>query len=258
MSTEPLISINVSSNKTLTFYEDYLIYKGIKIAYADIEGISYLWQRTTTSVYFVPAGSTSKYSIKLKVGDVIHDINFSSGTFFIGKGKSEKNTDELFKQFYVVLENLIKPYVVINILVKFAEEGELKIDKLTIKPDGIYRKRTFGKPEYLPWDNYYNSTLESGILSVLKDDTKKKYKVFFNCSMGIMNAVVLPEVLQYLFSVNGVLDKETIKNLQDSRKGLANSAEQHAVQNTGAFCWSCGGVVEPEQKFCTHCGSKLA
>ena len=122
MAQEPIIAINVSRSQTLLFYEHYLVYKGERINYTDIEGISYLLTRTTTTVYFVPAGSTSKYNIKIQANGKTHKIEFSAGTFFIGKGKTEKEKDELFAKFYAVIENLIKPHVVINLLLKFAKD----------------------------------------------------------------------------------------------------------------------------------------
>lgn len=179
MAQEPIIAINVSRSQTLLFYEHYLVYKGERINYTDIEGISYLLTRTTTTVYFVPAGSTSKYNIKIQANGKTHKIEFSAGTFFIGKGKTEKEKDELFAKFYAVIENLIKPHVVINLLLKFAKDKELKIDSLTITPQGLLKKRFWRDPELLPWDQYYNSILQQGALHVFRDDQKKEIQGIF-------------------------------------------------------------------------------
>lgn len=261
MNQELLISINVSKNQTLLFYEDHLVYKGEVIKYADIEGISYLMTRTTTTVYFVPAGSTSNYNIKIKAKGKIHKIEFSAGTFFAGKGKTEKEKEELFAKFYIVIENVIKPYVVINLLLKFIDEKELNIDALKITEQGLYKKRTWRDPELLQWNQYYNAILEQGAVYIYKCDVKKKYKEFFTCSMDVMNAVVLPDLLNFLFQLEGKIDEKTKQELISRKESYSSTTPEFPkkeMNEKSGFCWSCGAPVEVDSKFCTHCGSKLS
>jgi len=253
---EPLITINISRNQTLLFYVNFLLYKGQRINYTDIDGISYLWTRTKHSVNFIPVGTSSKYSIKIDAGGKIDKIEFNSDSFLFGKSKSEKEKEELFVKFYTIIEKLIKPFVVINLLLKFAQEKEIKINSLTISQDGLYRKRFWGEPEFLPWNQYYNSILKEGALHVYKADNKKKYKEYFTCSMDVINSVILPDFLSYLFGKKGTLDDKDQQELIKFRNKIIEKAKITG-QGNKMFCWSCAAPLDHNQKFCNHCGSKL-
>jgi hypothetical protein len=206
---EPLMILNISKSEALFLYKSYLVYRGQRINYSDIEGISYLCTKTTHSVYFIPIEKSSRYSIQLQVAGKIHKIEFTSESFPFGKSKSEIEKDELFGRFCLIIEKLIKPFVLIGLLLRFAEEKQFKMPSLTINQNGLYRKGFWGKEEFLPWDQYYNAILKEGLLHIYKVDNKKKYREYFTCPMNIINSVVLPDFLNFLFQKKGVLDEKT-------------------------------------------------
>jgi hypothetical protein len=260
ISKEPLLTINVSKTQTLIFYSNFLVYKGQRINYTDIEGISYLCTRTSYGVYFVPLAKSSKYSIKIQTAGIIHKIEFSADSFSIGKSKGEKERDEIFVRFIYVMDKLIKPFVLINLLNKFSQEKQLKIAALTIKPDGLYRKGLFGKEEFLSWEQYHNAVLFQGSLVVNKLDNKKRAKQFFICPMDTINSVIMPAFLDFLFQYKGVIDeknKQELINLKNEMLEKARSQNFSDIVTKKEFCWSCAAPIEFGQKFCNHCGTKL-
>ena len=259
-TVEPLISINVSKTQTLVFYNSFLIYKGTRLNYKDIDGISYLLTRTKHSINFIPTHTSSSFKIKLESNGQKYEVGSSESSFMFFASKSQKEKEEIFGKLVYVLDNLIKPSVVINLLAKYAKENELKLgDSLTINPKGFYKKRFWRSPEFLPWQQYYNSVLHQGNLHIYKDDTAKKYKLFFSCSMSVMNTAIMPDLLNFLFQKHGALDQGTVKDLEKRKSELASaeSEKPKAVSGKEGFCWSCGAPIETDQKFCTHCGSKL-
>jgi hypothetical protein len=257
---KPLISINVSKTQTLVFYDSFLIYKGARINYKDVDGISYLLTRTKHSVNFIPTHTSSSFQIKLEVNGQKYEIGSSATSFMFFEGKSQKEKEEIFAKLVYILDNLIKPFVLINLLAKYNKENELKIgDSLTVNSKGFYKKRFWRSPEFLPWDQYYNSVLHQGNLHIYKDDTAKKYKLYFSCSMSVMNTAVFPDLLNILFQSGGALNQETIKDLEKRKSELfsAESQKTNKVSVTENFCWSCSAPNEVGQKFCMHCGNKL-
>lgn len=259
MNKDPLITINVSKSQTLVFYEHLLIYNGVKINYKDIQGIAYSLTRTKHSVYFIPTHTSSSCLIKIKACGKIYQIVSSASSSYFSKGKSLKEKEEIFAKLVYVLDNLIKPFVMINLLFEYAKDNLLKLDSLAIAPEGLYKKRFWRKPELLPWDQYYNSILSQGSFTIYKKDEIRKYKFYYSCPMYVMNAVVSPDLLNFLFQKNGVLDKVTIKELEMRKNELASISDGELTPASGkkGFCKLCGTSVEIDQKFCTHCGSKL-
>ena len=259
-TTQPLISINVSKSQTLVFYNSFLIYKGARINYKDINGMSYLLTRTKHSVNLIPTHTTSAFKIKLEANGQKFEVDSSDTSFMFFKSQSQKEKEETFGKLVYILDNLIKPFVLINKLIKYGKENELKIgDSLTINSKGFFKKKFWRSPEFLPWDQYYNSVLHQGNFHIYKSDPSKKYKLFFACSMSVMNTAIFPDFLNILFQSNGVVNQNEIKDLE-KRKGELVSAEQQKLEKADGsknFCWSCSAPNEAGQKFCKHCGSKL-
>lgn len=257
---EPLISINVSKTQTLVFYNSFLIYKGTRISYRDIDGISYLLTRTKHSINFIPTHTSSSFKIKLESNGQKYEVGSSESSFMFFASRSQKEKEEIFGKLVYVLDNLIKPFVLINRLIKYGKDNELKIgDSLTVNSKGFFKKKFWRSPEFLPWDQYYNSLLNQGNFYIYKSDPVKKYKLYFSCSMSIINTAVFPDLLNILFQSNGVVNQEEIKDLE-KKKNEPISTEDQKVNKVGGsknFCWSCSAPNEAGQKFCMHCGSKL-
>lgn len=258
---KPLISINVSKTQTLVFYNSFLIYKGARLNYKDIDGISYLLTRAKHSVNFIPTHTSSTFKIKLESNGQKYEVDSSATSFMFFQGKNQKEKEEIFGKLVYVLDNLIKPFVLINALIRYGKENELKIgDSLAINSKGFFKKRFWRSPEFLPWNKYYNSVLHQGNFHIYQSDTVKKYKLYFSCSMSVMNTAIFPDLLNILFQSNGVVSQEEIKDLE-KKKGDLVSTEGKKLDEAGSsknFCWSCSAPNEAGQKFCKHCGSKLS
>jgi len=260
-ATQPLISINVSKSQTLVFYNSFLIYKGARINYKDIDGMSYLLTRTKHSINFIPTHTSSSFQIKLEANGQKYDVGSSDTSFMFFKSQSQKEKEEIFGKLVYILDNLIKPFVLINQLIKYGKEQELKIgDSITVNSKGFFKKRFWRSPEFLPWEQYYNSVLHQGNFHIYKSDSAKKYKLYAACSMSVMNTAIFPDLLNILFQSNGVVNQEEIKDLEKRKSELiANEGEK--IDKDGSsknFCWSCSAPNETGQKFCRHCGSKLS
>ena len=259
-TTQPLISINISKTQTLVFYDSFLIYRGARINYKDIDGMSYLLTRTKHSINFIPTHTSSTFKIKLEANGQKYEVDSSTTSFMYFQGKNQKEKEEIFSKLVYILDNLIKPFVLINQLIKYGKENKLKIgDSLTINSKGFFKKRFWRSPEFLPWGQYYNSVLHQGNFHIYKSDPSKKYKLFFTCSMSVMNTAVFPDFLNILLQSNGVVNQDEVKDL-GKRKGELVSTEQQELEKADgskSFCWSCGAPNEAVQKFCKHCGSKL-
>ena len=259
-TTKPLISINVSKTQTLVFYNNFLVYKGSRVNYKDIDGMSYLLTRTKHSINFIPTHTSSSFQIKLEANGQKYDVGSSDTSFMFFKSQSQKEKEEIFGKLVYVLDNLIKPFVLINQLIKYGKENELKIgDSLTINSKGFFKKRFWRSPEFLPWDQYYNSVLHQGNFHIYKSDPAKKYKMYFSCSMSVMNTAIFSDLLNILFQSNGVVNSEEIKDLEKKKGEILSTENQKTKQVEGSknFCWSCSAPNEAGQKFCMHCGSKL-
>ncbi|MEK7131156.1 MAG: zinc ribbon domain-containing protein [Patescibacteria group bacterium] len=255
-ATEALISINVSKTQTLVFYDSFLIYKGTRLNYKDIDGMSYLLTRTKHSINFIPTHTSSTFKIKLEANGHKYEVDSSATSFMFFQGKNQKEKEEIFGKLVYVLDNLIKRFVLINQLIKYGKENELKIgDSLTINSKGFFKKRFWRSPEFLPWDQYYNSVLHQGNFHIYKSDPSKKYKLYFACSMSVMNTAIFPDLLNILFQSSGVINPEEIKDLEKKKDEIV--PDEKAKDGSKNFCWSCSAPNETGQKFCKHCGSKL-
>jgi hypothetical protein len=242
-----LLKLSLSRNSEIEFFQNFLIYKGEKILYSDIDGISYLYAKTRHSINFIPTGTTHGYFISIRARGIIHKISFSG-----------EHNQEVFGKFANAVEMLIKPFVTVNLLLDYIKSNRLAVGDLTITPEGLYKKRTWPMgAEFLPWSQYYNSVASKGHVSVLKRDDKKKYVGFYHPMMSLLNAVVLPDVINFLFAKNGVLDEAARRQIVEKKAQLTTASTRDAIQDSGA-CQKCGEkMVEESQKFCGKCGSPL-
>lgn len=258
--TEPIISINVTKKLTVDFYENFLTYKDTHVDYKDLRGMSYLLTRTSHSINFIPTGTSIDFKIQLMTNDQTYVIS-SQETSFVFNTKSKAEKEEIFGKLVYVIDILIKPLVVANLLTNYAKYGQLILgDSLTISPQGFYKKRMFRSPDFLPWNQYYNSALSQGSFYIYKKkNTEKKYATFFSCSMNVINASVMPEVLNFLFQKGGRIDVGTISELGKANAEPISPERESSktIQQEDSFCGSCGNPIEGGAKFCPHCGSKL-
>lgn len=240
-SDDSLFSINISNTKTLSIYDDHIRYNGEDIRYVDVDGVSYLLTRQSNSINLIPTHNSTFFSVQINTKDKLYTIDSSTTSFMTFTGKKEEEIAEIFSKIVYIIDNIIKDFVIVNLYHKYETEGKITIGDLTILPDGLYKKRSFWrKPEKLEWNNYYNAVLYKGHLQVLKEDKKKKYKLFTSISMGVLNAVILPEFLSIEFNKRSTKTIDTV-----------------ALDNEGKFCPSCSGPVEANDTFCVHCGNKL-
>ena len=75
--------------------------------------------------------------------------------------------------------------------------------------------------------------------------------------MSSINAVLLPDLINFIFSKNGVLDENTKKEIIDKKIQLMTASVQDAMRDLSA-CPKCGEkMIEEAQKFCRKCGLQL-
>jgi hypothetical protein len=245
MNSSCLLAVDISKKETLEFYEHYLIYNGDKILYRDFNGVSYLYKRTSRSINFIPLGTTHEYFIDFLANGRQYKIKFSS----------EEKYDAFIK-ICGAINSVIKKFILINLLTEYKEKGGLDIASLKINSQGIIKRKLFGRLETLSWPDVYNVECDKGYVQIYqRQNNEKKYKTFFTASMSTMNAVMLPELLSFLFQVNGVVDNAALKELQSNKEQLDKPS--HSVE-TVKVCGICNEEVRTQsQKFCAKCGSKL-
>lgn len=77
--------------------------------------------------------------------------------------------------------------------------------------------------------------------------------------MYLLNAVVLPDFLSYLFQKNGHVDTATRNELLNRKQELYKTASDiEEKENKKIFCNKCGiEITKINQKFCSNCGEAL-
>jgi hypothetical protein len=244
---QSLLKLGLSGNSEIEFFQNFFVYKDEKILYSDVDGIAYLYTRTKHSINLIPTGTTHSYYVVIKARGMAHKISFTG----------EKNKD-VFNKLANAVEVLVKPFVIINLLLDYIKNNRLEIGGLTITTEGIYRKRMWRSQELMPWNQYHNAVINQGNVSVFKKDDKGKYKLLaVPIAMSFTNAVVLPDILNFLFAKNGNLDEATKKQIIERKTQLSAISAQDAIQDL-TRCAKCGEkMVEESQKFCGKCGSPL-
>ena len=106
----------------------------------------------------------------------------------------------------------------------------------------------------------------------ISPDPSKKYKLYFACTMSVMNTAIFPDLLNILFQSNGVVNQEEIKDLEKKKEELLPTENQKSKQGWGFknFCWSCSAPNEVGQNsvciavvnyysnmFCKNCGVQV-
>ena len=265
-----MLRVSLSETDPVDFFEDHLVYRGKIVKFADIDGVCYLWTQTTQRVNFVPINKVNRYSVAVRANGVSHDFLLPHDSFY--KGGAERNQQN-FAILSNILSNIISPFVVANLLLEYSDRSKLEIKDLTITPEGLYKglnkKRLWGKPSFLPWSEYHNSVIcKGGLYIYRKADNKpilftraSKPPLFFSCSTYVYNAVLAPEILNFLFQKDGVVSGSVRSDLLARKKGLSQppaNTEPEPKKDNGKFCPNCGSqVLKVGQRFCSQCGKKL-
>lgn len=240
---EPLLKLQLSWRSDIEFYGGFLVYKGEKILYSDIDGVGYLWTRTRHRVYGIPAGTSHGYYLSLRAKGVKHKITFSGS-----------ENQDIFAKLVAAIDSLIKPFVVINLLLEYIQNGKLEIASMTITPTGISRKKSFIGTEFIPWDRYHNCVVSQGKTLLSRKTDNGKYKTY-PITLSSTNASMLPIVLDFLHKMNGILDESARKELIERKARLMAESMKEASQEI-KVCSNCGEkLTEDGQKFCGKCGA---
>ena len=217
--------------KTVDFSHSFVERAERRIYYKDIIGLSY--HSVKQSVNFIPM--TQSYYFVIQSSNERIDINFSSSVL------NNKKKETLFTQLIYIAENIIKPHLFLNLLNQLKNETNISIGSITITTDGLYKKRFLRDPEFLPLQDYELCKIEEGRMTVYRKDYEKEdyYRQFCSIPLSEMNAVILPEIAQYLKENKGVVLRK--------EKGKFNAD----------FCANCGAKIKKETNFCTQCGKKI-
>jgi len=230
---------------TIEFSDHFVEYKGklmlglineeVKIYYKDIIGLSYHSIRNFVNYVFIG----QNYQIDIwDTQHVIH-LRFSSGRI-----DNQKKT-ELFHQIVYVVEQVIKPFLFVNLINQLKNTGQINIGPITITIDGIKKERFLRGPELLLWHNYERCIAQNGYMVIYKRDNKSNQsKLFETIPLSEMNAVILPEIFFYL--------KEN-----QIRKGTTTVTPEKEKNIDIVYCSNCGNKTSVEAYFCRKCGYKL-
>ena len=74
--------------------------------------------------------------------------------------------------------------------------------------------------------------------------------------MSSLNAVILPDVINFIFAKKGVLDSATRKQIIERKTQLTTASAQDAIQDLKQ-CQKCSAEVNDSQEFCAKCGYSL-
>ena len=194
-------TIEISENKAISVYSDYLEWGNERILYRDIDGLAYKWTATNVYIYFIPSGTANRYYIGIRHKGKITRINFPSSTF---GGIYGSKSSENFLKLSSIIDEVIKPIVITNLLAKYSETEKLEIANLKITSEGIYKKTWMGD-KLLSYAEYHGSFINHGNLYIFRrSKNHSKEKIFYTISTVFMNAVILPDILDHL-SERGIL-----------------------------------------------------
>jgi len=215
----PFLSIDISNSETVEFYNRYLIYKGDRVNYKEIDGIAYLHSRTTQSLNFVSLYNVANSKITLIAkGKIINIKSFAISPMRF-QTNNQKGKQTIFTEIVYVLDQVIKPCILLNLLFDYAKGISIKIGSLCIDQDGLYIEGGFLKnPKMITWSEYPKANLTAGNMVVYKGVGKNKS--FFTCSTLEINAVLVPDLLEMLSPCKGKFSPT--KELERVYKEMSN------------------------------------
>ena len=221
--------------KTIEFSDSFVEstgYGGRRIYYRDVIGLSYY--SISRYMNFVPMEQSFYIVIKDNNTDI--DIKLT-GSLYVG----HKDNKKIFYEIIYIIEKIIKPFLFLNLLKELSGKGRVVVGKIELTNDGLSLDKFFGGTKCLSLNDYGFCKIEQGFVYIykklpLKDES---YKLFSSIALREINAVILPEMLEYL------------KNEKTDRKGKGKGGA------IGHFCPSCRKEFKKVVNFCPHCGLKI-
>jgi len=179
------------------FYDDRVIIDDTIIHYSEIKGYSYLLSHKKTSIDFIPAGNSTSFTVYFDVGQKkpFHFGRSHSSVMYF-KTDEQRTLDVIFTELVRCIEALIAPDVFKKLVLPIvAENMPLTIGSLTINQAGLTKKTTFGQKSIyaseIGWAGVHQG------FAIVKDSRNKN---FFSCSLSTMNAPLIPDILNALYS----------------------------------------------------------
>lgn len=194
---ERIATVPYAPGQAYDFYEDRLVVNGSEILFEDIDGYSYSLTHSSQSVYLVPVANSASFSINIDVGN---KKPFSFGRRasapMLFKTEKHRTVDIIFAEVVKCLDVLVAPFVLRKLGRELDETSAIHIGNLTISTDGLQTKG-FRKVKRLPSGSIGSCKMAQGFVRV----SDKNGKQFFSCSMNVINAPLLPDILDALFGI---------------------------------------------------------
>ncbi len=188
---EPLAVIPYSKNKTIDFYEDRFNFKNNEILYESVNGYSYSITHTTGSIYFIPLANSTRLNLSIDDGTKkLKTFSKEIASGFIYKGKGQLTVETIFSELVHCLNTFIAPIVYKKLVEEIVEYGSANIGNITIQKDSLSTKGLFKEKE-LSYADYGETIINQGVVYV----KSKNGKVFYSCALGVMNAPLLPVLI---------------------------------------------------------------
>ncbi|MDP2898946.1 MAG: hypothetical protein Q8Q12_20605 [bacterium] len=183
----PIVAVQISRCKRVSFLAEALEYKGRRIYYRDITDVAY-----SSSARYVNAIFTGQsYSVRVRSASETIKIRFSWVPF----GTRNDKLGERFAQLCGAVASLIEPVVITKQLESvYAGPGVTRIDAVEITSEGITRPRLLRGPAFLPWHRFAGTTLWDGFVNV-HETGRRRPRVFIRVYCEAWNAVLLPRLL---------------------------------------------------------------
>ncbi len=215
MEREIHIEIPIGRRERIVFLRDAVELKKQRLRYAEITGIAFLLSRIRRSVNLIPTGNSTTLDLKLHTRtEEVSAKATMNGAFWISTRRM-KEMEEAFTAIVSLLENLVLPFTLTNLLLDFVSTGELRVQSVAVQRHGISCKRMLLPRRHLRWTEYGGASVQNGTVRLHSERWRGgKDHAVCTLSMKTENAVVLPAIVNYLAKREGVLSQEDISELR--------------------------------------------